>query len=93
MGFTSKGLPMLVIVVFVAVMLSPVWMGMAGKADTPKPEITKELKAEGKKCVRSAAWMRANHMQLLDEWRDEVVRDSDRDDVWCGRLHLNRRQA
>ena len=89
MGFTSKGLPMLVIVVFVAVMLSPVWMGMAGKADTPKPEITKELKAEGKKCVRSASWMRANHMQLLDEWRDEVVRDSDRDDVYMG-IHTDK---
>ena len=31
-------------------------------------------KPEGE-CVESAEWMRANHMLLLQQWRDEVVRE------------------
>ena len=81
MSFTSKGLPLTVVIVFVVVMLAPVWMNLSGgMAKKPVPEILDSIK--GKECVRSPQWMRANHMQLLDEWRDEVVRESDRDDVY-----------
>ncbi len=76
MSFTDKSLPIAVIVVFIAVALSPILMGLAGKADAPKAAIADAIK--GKECVEPAGWMRANHMQLLDEWRDDVVRDSNR---------------
>ena len=78
MSFTSKGLPMTVIIVFVAMMLSPMLMNLAGgKADVPKPELPKFEK----ECVESAAYMRANHMSLLDTWRNDVVRDGEREYV------------
>jgi len=81
MNFTSKGLPLTVVIVFVFVMLAPVWMNLSGApVKKPVPEIADSIK--GKECVRSASWMRANHMQLLDDWRNEVVRESDRDDVY-----------
>jgi len=87
MNFTSKGLPITVVIVFVVVMLAPVWMNLSGEpVKKPVPEVTEEQKAKfGKECVRSPQWMRANHMQLLDEWRDEVVRESDREDVYKNR--------
>jgi hypothetical protein len=50
----------------------------AGKAaKAPEPELTEKAK-EAKACVNSTNYMRAWHMQLLDEWRHEVVRDGDR---------------
>ncbi|MFW5810362.1 MAG: sulfate reduction electron transfer complex DsrMKJOP subunit DsrJ, partial [Thermodesulfobacteriota bacterium] len=40
----------------------------------PKPELTEKAKA-AKECIRSTAYMKTEHMQLLDVWRDTVVRD------------------
>jgi hypothetical protein len=51
---------------------------MRGKAaPMPEPVLTPKAKA-AKACVRSTDYMRAEHMQLLDIWRDEVVRRSKR---------------
>ncbi|CFX70946.1 Multihaem cytochrome [Syntrophomonas zehnderi OL-4] len=30
---------------------------------------------EKKECIESADYMRANHMRMLNEWRDQVVRE------------------
>jgi len=48
------------------------------KTDTP--EIVKyQQEHNGKKeCVESKEWMRGEHMQLLNQWRDSVVRDYNR---------------
>jgi hypothetical protein len=43
----------------------------------PEPELSAKAK-DAKKCVLDKYDMRANHMSLLDEWRDSVVRDADR---------------
>jgi len=47
------------------------------KLDTP---VIQELKAKGLevKCVESKEFMKAGHMQLLDNWRDSAVRDGKR---------------
>ncbi|MDD9300892.1 MAG: sulfate reduction electron transfer complex DsrMKJOP subunit DsrJ [Desulfobacter sp.] len=64
--------------VFVIAVLSPFWFNMATETmAAPKPELLGKAKAE-KKCVLDKYEMRANHMSLLDEWRDSVVRDADR---------------
>jgi len=91
MNFTSKALPLTMVVIFVAVMLAPVWMNRSGgMVKAPKPEITEAQKAAfGTECVRPASWMRANHMQLLNTWRDEVVRDSLREDDYNDR-HIDK---
>ena len=44
------------------------------KVDTP--EILKLPETE-RKCVESKAFMKKEHMQMLNDWRDRVVRDGD----------------
>lgn len=55
-------------------------MGKANARPEPKldtPEIRQWERDYGKKeCVESREFMRAEHMQLLNDWRDSVVRDA-----------------
>ena len=65
------------IIIFLALITSPFWLNAGGKSakdSVPKLEIEEVKKAE-KKCVETVEYMRTNHMQMLDKWRDEVVRD------------------
>ncbi len=64
------------IVIFLCLITFPVWYNaVSGKAAyTPKPEIvTKE-----KQCVEPKEYMRAKHMELMDQWRNSVVREGKR---------------
>ena len=64
--------------VFVIAVLSPFWFNMVTTTQAaPEPELLGRAK-EARKCVLDKYDMRANHMSLLDEWRDAVVRDADR---------------
>ncbi len=66
------------LVIFVAAVLSPIWFNMVTTTQAaPEPELSAKAKA-AKKCVLDKFDMRANHMSLLDDWRDSVVRDADR---------------
>ncbi|MHC4675492.1 MAG: sulfate reduction electron transfer complex DsrMKJOP subunit DsrJ [Planctomycetota bacterium] len=61
------------LVLFLVVITFPAWYSAgAGGADArPEPELP-----EGEsKCVEDKAYMTANHMKLLDEWRNAVVRE------------------
>ena len=62
------------LIIFLALITFPFWFTLAsGKAGyRPNPELP-----EGN-CVESKAYMKAWHMDLLNEWRDEVVRSRDR---------------
>ena len=62
---------------FVIVALFPFWFNLGGPEAAPEPELSVKAKA-AKKCVLEKYDMRANHMSLLDEWRDSVVRAADR---------------
>ena len=56
-------------------------MGKAVKVPEPKidtPAIQK-LPEKERVCIEPKAYMRENHTKLLDEWRDQVVRDGNRD--------------
>lgn len=50
---------------------------MGKAAPVPEPELTAKAKA-AKECVRETRYMKAEHMQLLDEWRNSVVREGKR---------------
>ena len=64
--------------VFVLAVLSPFWFNLVTTTQAaPEPELLGGAK-QAKKCVLDTYEMRANHMSLLDEWRDAVVRDADR---------------
>jgi len=68
------------IIIFLALATSPFWFSRAsGKADyLPEPVIvTKDIPGKDA-CVMPADYMRESHMDLLDDWRDIVVRDGDR---------------
>ena len=62
------------LVVFVLIVTVPVWYNNRGSARTA-PELV--LPTDAKSCVLPAAEMRAVHMQLLNTWRNEVVREGD----------------
>jgi hypothetical protein len=62
---------------FVGVVATPIWHGaLDRKAALTAPPI--KLPAREKQCVAPASYMRSSHMQLLGNWRDEVVRDGRR---------------
>jgi hypothetical protein len=69
------------ILVFLAIALFPFYnnMGKVNAKPEPKvdtPAIIEYEKVNGKKeCVEPKEFMRAEHMQILNQWRDSVVRD------------------
>ena len=62
------------IVIFLALITAPFWYNLGRTSAPPKLEIG----TQEKQCVESKAFMQAKHMVLLDQWRDEVVRDGKR---------------
>lgn len=74
------------IFIFFVLAAFPFLYNMAGKAAAKKPEpkvdtpaILEWEKTYGKKeCVESKEFMRAEHMQLLNDWRDSALRDDKR---------------
>jgi len=68
----EKGLIIVGLVFFLAVITFPAWYtSKAGGAARLQPEPP----AGESKCIEDKAYMNANHMKLLDEWRNEVVRE------------------
>lgn len=68
------------IIIFLGIMTFPIYFNV-GKADTaPKPSLNTPVinQMKVKRCVEPKAFMRASHMQLLDEWRNSAVRGGDR---------------
>ena len=62
--------------VFAGIVTAPVWYNLArGKFDRP---LELQRPAGAAACIEPAALMRIQHMELLDGWRDAVVRGGDR---------------
>ena len=57
--------------------------GVQNANAAPAPETSLDTPAinaqQTKECVASTEYMKDNHMQLLDEWRNDVVRDGSRE--------------
>ena len=64
------------LLLFVGVFTFPVWHGLAKRTPPDAPAI--KLPVNQKQCVAPVAYMRDSHMQLLIDWREEVVRDDQR---------------
>ena len=62
--------------IFLALVTLPVWYQAARGAETKPPAL--EPTSGGEACVAPTEYMRARHMDLLNVWRDEAVRDADR---------------
>ena len=65
------------IVIFFALFTFPLWFNLGKAAPAPKLVLTEKAKA-AKECVMPTDYMRANHMQVLDLWRQQVVRNGRR---------------
>jgi hypothetical protein len=68
------------LIVFILFVTFPFLLNMGKASAKPKPSIDTPVinKMQVKKCVESKDFMRAEHMQLLNTWRDSVVRNGDR---------------
>jgi hypothetical protein len=72
----NKGTIIPGLIIFVLFVTFPLWFNAFSKASAlPKPELPP---GGEKNCVAPVAEMRDNHMGLLNEWRDDVVRNNDR---------------
>lgn len=66
------------LIVFILIVTIPFTYNIiTGNNSGGAPEL-EILPQAGDKCVKSVDYMRPNHMDLLNDWRDEVVRDGDR---------------
>lgn len=67
------------LIIFIGLFTFPIFYNMGKTSTMPEPKLDtpaiKELPEAERKCVESKEYMRANHMQLLDEWRDLVLRE------------------
>ncbi len=72
----DKGRIIIGLVVFLILVSFPVWYNVATGEPTNAPELKKPESSQ--QCIRDTEWMTAHHMDLLDDWRDKVVRDGER---------------
>jgi hypothetical protein len=62
--------------VVVVVALFPIWYAFTAGESKARPEL--ELPADETRCVEGREYMVANHMNLLNDWRDRVVREGEK---------------
>jgi hypothetical protein len=68
------------IVVFVILATSPLWFNALTKETPEEPKL--QLPTNGStECVEATEFMRTDHMELLNQWRNDVVRNGQRDYV------------
>jgi hypothetical protein len=66
------------LIIFIVIVVSPFLLNM-GKASTgADPVIPEGLKEKKGECIFPKEEMKAEHMQLLDKWRETVVRKGER---------------
>ena len=65
------------LIIFVVIVAFPFWYNHGKAAPEPEPKLTPKANA-AKECIFPKKDMRTEHMQLLDEWRNTVVRDAKR---------------
>lgn len=72
------------IVIFAVLVTVPFWSAIVSPANGAAPEVSfdtpaiNQLSGDDYKCVEDVEWMRAHHMDLLRDWKVEVVRGGTR---------------
>ncbi|MFH1740361.1 MAG: sulfate reduction electron transfer complex DsrMKJOP subunit DsrJ [bacterium] len=64
------------IIIFFCLITFPVWYNLASGKAAPFEE--PKIITDAKECVESKEYMRHSHMDLLNQWRDAVVREDKR---------------
>ena len=69
--------------IFLILVTLPLWKNLGKAVPAPQPSletpVIQKLAQKDRKCVEPKDWIRANHMQMLVDWREEVVRNGPRD--------------
>ena len=61
------------LVIFLIAVTYPFWSARLTAAKVSRPELEKPVGET--RCVEDKAWMRENHMQMLNQWRTMSVRN------------------
>ncbi|MBC8413867.1 MAG: sulfate reduction electron transfer complex DsrMKJOP subunit DsrJ [Nitrospira sp.] len=74
------------LVIFFGLLTVPFFINAVKPTSGANPSIDTPVinSLDTKECVKPADYMRIEHMKVLDEWRDEVVRDGDRKTIHVG---------
>jgi hypothetical protein len=82
-GLYDGGKVLIGIAILLILLAFPFFYNMGKAAKAPEPEINtpaiQALPESERVCVEPKSYMTDNHMKLLDEWRDQVVREGKRD--------------
>ena len=68
------------LIIFLVLATSPLWYNALSASTAEMPEVEPPPNLS-QVCVESKEYMRSFHMDLLNEWRDDVVRTGERDYV------------
>ncbi len=72
----DAGKVILGLIVFIVLITFPTWYNVATGKATYVPDLEKPVK--GETCIADIQYMQASHMDLLNQWRDAVVRQGTR---------------
>ena len=64
------------LIILVGLFTFPIWQPVAARSSAHGPDL--QLPEGVEKCVAPTDYMRSSHMDLLHEWRDDVVRRQQR---------------
>ncbi|HIJ89485.1 MAG: sulfate reduction electron transfer complex DsrMKJOP subunit DsrJ [Desulfobulbaceae bacterium] len=67
----GKGRIIPALILFLGLVTSPMWYKSGDAGKMPKPEKPKDYT----ECVAPTQYMRTSHMVLLNEWRDDILRE------------------
>ena len=73
----DKGRILVGLAVFVILVTFPFWSRLAAAGEIARPELS--LPADATECIEDTPFMTANHMDLLNQWRNAVVREGERE--------------
>ena len=72
------------VLVFLLVVTSPIWLNLGKNAEASEVEVSYDtpainaLSEEDRHCIYDTKYMRENHMEILHQWKVQVVRDGNR---------------
>lgn len=63
------------LVVFLVLVTYPLWHTVAAGGDATMPEL--EYPVSATECIEDTEYMRASHIDMLNDWRNALVRDGE----------------
>jgi hypothetical protein len=65
--------------IFAVIITSPFLLNIGRAHEAPQPSLDTPVinQMRDRQCVESAEYMRTEHMQMLNNWRDQVVRNGE----------------